>query len=164
MDLFLIRHAWAGQHGDPAYPDDSLRPLTDDGRNRFARMAALLVKRGVRPHLIATSPLVRCRQTAEILAEAIGKKAKVVTCAELRPGGDPKHLMAWTEKHASDLEQVAWVGHAPDIGFLAASLIGQENGWLNMSKGAVAAVRFAAAAEFGGGELRWLVTAKILGC
>ena len=164
MDLFLIRHAWAGQHGDPAYPDDSLRPLTDDGRKRFARMAALLAERGVRPHLIATSPLVRCLQTAEILADAIGKKAKVIKCAELRPGGDPKLMMAWTEERAAEIEQVAWVGHAPDIGFLAASLIGQENGWLNMPKGAVAAVRFANAPEFGGGELRWLVTAKILGC
>ena len=64
MILYVIRHAWAGHYGDPAWPDDSQRPLTDEGRQRFARVVAELVKRGFAPQRIATSPLVRCRQTA----------------------------------------------------------------------------------------------------
>ncbi len=163
MNLFIIRHAWAGQHGDPAYPDDSLRPLTDEGRKRFTRMVEALVPRGLTPQLVVTSPMLRCVQTAEILAEAIGKKTKVVQRKELLPGGDPKRLLAWTEEQGSGLEQVAWVGHAPDVGHLVASLIGLENGWLDLKKGAVAATRFPQSPEFGHGELQWLVTAKILG-
>jgi phosphohistidine phosphatase len=163
MELFIIRHAWAAERSDAAYPDDDLRPLTDKGRERFARMIAALVPRGLSPQLIITSPILRCVQTAEILAAGVGGKAKVFQRNELRPGGDPKHLLAWTEEHAAGLEQVAWVGHAPDVGCLIAALIGLDNGWLDFKKGAIAAVGFPESPELGGGELRWLVTAKILG-
>ena len=163
MDLFIIRHAWAAQRDDTAYPDDSLRPLTEEGRQRFARMVAALVPRGLTPQLIITSPMLRCVQTAEVLAQALGEKTKVVQRKELLPGGDPKHLLAWTEGHAAGLDQVAWVGHAPDVGYLTAALIGLDNGWLDLKKGAIAATGFPGSPELGRGELLWLVTAKILG-
>jgi phosphohistidine phosphatase len=163
MNLFIIRHAWAAERGDAAFPDDSLRPLTAEGRDRFARMVEALVPRGLTPQLIVTSPTLRCLQTAEVLAQALGEKTKVVQRKELLPGGDPKHLLARTEELASGLERVAWVGHAPDVGFLAAALIGLENGWLDLKKGAIAAIRFPDSPELGRGELQWLVTAKILG-
>jgi phosphohistidine phosphatase len=163
MDLFIIRHAWASQRDAAAYPDDSLRPLTAEGRKRFARMVEALVPRGLRPQLIVTSPMLRCAQTAAVLAEALGEKTRVVQRQELLPGGDPKHLLAGTEKHAAGLDQVAWVGHAPDVGCLVALLIGLEDGWLDLKKGAIAALAFPGPPEFGRGELRWLVTAKILG-
>src|SRR5271168_3332024 len=101
MDLYIIRHAWAEDRDESKYPDDALRPLTAEGQDRFARMVELLVPRGLKPQLIATSPMVRCQQTAEILAAALGKKAKPVPCDELLPGGDPKRLLAWTEKRAA---------------------------------------------------------------
>ncbi len=163
MDLFIIRHAWAAQRSDTAYPDDSLRPLTDKGCERFARMVEALVPRGLKPHLIVTSPMLRCVQTAAILAKAIGEKTKVIERKELLPGGDPKHLLAGTEKHASGLDQVAWVGHAPDVGYLAAALLGLDNGWLDLKKGAIAALAFPGSPELARGELQWLVTAKVLG-
>ncbi len=164
MDLFIVRHAWAAERDQRAFPNDALRPLTDAGRERFARMAERLVERGLNPRLIATSPLVRCMQTAEVLARAIGTRAQIVQCDELCPGGDPKHLLAWTEEHAPGMEQIAWVGHAPDLGYLAAILIGRGDGWIRLAKGSVTAIRFPHLPEFGRGELRWLVTAKILGC
>ena len=135
MELFVIRHAWAGQYGDPAYPDDSLRPLTAEGRDRFTRMVDHLVPRGLKPQLILTSPMLRCVQTAQVLATALGENTQVLVRKELLPGGDPKHLIATTEKHAAGMNQVAWVGHAPDVGSFAAELIGLENGWLDMKKG-----------------------------
>ena len=163
MDIYIIRHAWAEERDDTKYPDDALRPLTAEGRYRFARMAELLVHRGLKPRLIATSPMVRCLQTAEILAAALGKKAKPVQCDDLLPGGDPKRLLAWTEKRAAGPEEIAWVGHAPDVGHLAALLIGQEDGWMNFKKGAIAAIRTADPPELGRGELQWFVTAKVPG-
>lgn len=105
MDLYIIRHAWAGQRGDPAYADDSLRPLTDEGRKRFARMIEALAPCGLTPQLIVTSPMLRCVQTAEVLAHALGEKTKVVPRQELLPGGDAQHLLAWTEKRTP-----AWMG------------------------------------------------------
>jgi phosphohistidine phosphatase SixA len=107
--------------------------------------------------------MLRCLQTAEILAAALGKKTQLVQEKELLPGGDPKHLLAATEEHASGLDRVAWVGHAPDVGYLAAVLIGLDGGWVDLKKGAIAALEFPGLPEFGRGELRWLVTAKVLG-
>ena len=70
MDLYIVRHAWAADRDDPQWPDDDLRPLTEEGKERFAQMAAKLVGRGMTPEVIATSPLVRCVETAQLLAAA----------------------------------------------------------------------------------------------
>jgi phosphohistidine phosphatase len=164
MDLFIIRHAWAGEFGDPVWPDDSQRPLTDEGRERFARMVAKLAARGVRPEVIATSPMVRCVETAKIVAEGVPGRPAVLPRDELLPGGDAEALRAWTAKQARHHGQVAWVGHAPDVGQLTAEMIGWSGGWIRFAKGTVAAIRFAGSPHSGPGELRWVVTAKVLGC
>jgi phosphohistidine phosphatase len=164
MDLYIIRHAWAGHYGDPQWPDDARRPLTDEGKARFAQMIRKLAGRGFAPELIATSPLTRCRQTAEIVAEFVPGGAEPVELEELMPGSDLEGLLRWTAKRAAQYAQIAWVGHAPDVGRLTAALIGQPDGWIRFGKGSVAAVRFYEPPEAGQGELRWLVTAKLLGC
>ncbi len=164
MDLYIIRHAWAGQYGDPNWPDDTQRPLTKKGRKRFAAMAAVLSRCGMAPSLIAASPMVRCRETAEILAGALIERPGVIERDELLPHGDLESLLKWTAQQASDHSEIAWVGHAPDVGQLTAALIGQANAAIRFAKGAVAALRFAGAVEIGGAELRWLATARLLEC
>jgi phosphohistidine phosphatase len=164
MDLYIIRHAWAGHYGDPEWPDDALRPLTDEGKVRFAQMVRKLTKRGFAPRLIATSPMARCLQTARIVAEEVSGDPEVVELDELLSGSDLEGLLRWTAKQAGEYGRIAWVGHAPDVGRLTASLIGQPEGCIRFAKGAVAAVRFEDLPQVGQGELRWLVTAKLLGC
>ncbi|MHC4398123.1 MAG: SixA phosphatase family protein [Planctomycetota bacterium] len=164
MILYVIRHAWAGHYGDPEWPDDFQRPLTPDGRDRFAKMVRALAGRGFAPEQIATSPLARCRQTAEVVAEGVEGRPQVIERDELEPGSDLEGMLTWTNREAGDCEQVAWVGHAPDVGRLTAALIGDSRGWVRFAKGAVAAVQFHEEPAAGAGEMRWLVTAKILGC
>ncbi|MGD0653606.1 MAG: histidine phosphatase family protein [Thermoguttaceae bacterium] len=163
MDLYIIRHAWAGQYGDPEWPDDTQRPLTEKGRKRFAALVGILSRRGMTPSLIATSPIVRCRETAQILAQNLIDRPEVIQRQELLPHGDLESLLAWSAQQAEKHRQIAWVGHAPDVGQLTAALIGQPNASIRFAKGAVAALRFSGPVEIGGGELRWLVTAKIIG-
>jgi phosphohistidine phosphatase len=162
MKLYIVRHGLAGEHGDPRYPDDRLRPLTDEGRKRFANTVKALEATGIKISLIATSPLVRCRQTAEILAERIGGKPRLVEMEALVPGSDLNSLIEWTNNQAVD--EVAWVGHAPDVSDLAGHLIARSYAQIRFAKGAVAAIEFDDLITRGGGELLWLVTAKILGC
>ncbi len=52
MFLYIARHAWAAERGDPRWPDDSLRELTPDGIERYTRMVKALAARGfsARPH------------------------------------------------------------------------------------------------------------------
>jgi phosphohistidine phosphatase len=164
MDLYIIRHAWAGTSGDPQWPDDAQRPLTAEGKIRFAKVVDLLVERGVAPQIIATSPMVRCRQTAEILSRGVLSAPEVIPRDELLPDGDLQSLLAWTGKQTGKCEQIAWVGHAPDVGQMTALLIGQDDGFIHFNKGSVAAVRFEDLPDTGRGELRWLVVPKLLGC
>ena len=162
MFIYLVRHAWAGQSGDPRYADDALRPLTDKGTKRFRRVVKKLVRRGFAPQVVATSPLVRARQTAEIIGERCPTHPAVTVVDDLAPGGRLEPLIAWTLSQSA--VDVAWVGHAPDIDSLAADLIGAGNGQIGFEKGAVAAIRFADQIAAGAGELVWLATAELLRC
>lgn len=161
MNLYIVRHAWAADRDDPRWPNDDLRPLTQQGAERFAEVVAKLVDRGLAPGIIATSPLVRCVETAQVLAAAVGK-IKVVDLDELRPGSDLDGLLHWTDRQAKRHDEIAWVGHAPDVDRLAAALIGDGESLIHFAKGAVAAIRFDGPVTRGGGELQWLATAKIL--
>jgi phosphohistidine phosphatase len=159
MFIYLARHAWAGHYGDPAWPDDSLRPLTDDGMERYRRMMELMVTRGLEPSVIATSPLVRCRQTADIMAALTG--ASVVETEDLAPGLDLEGMIDWSnEQQGAD---VAWCGHNPDLELVLPQLLGDGTAHTRFAKGAIAAVAFDEEVAAGEGELHWLVTAKLVG-
>ena len=162
MKLFIIRHAWAGERGDPRWPDDRLRPLTEEGIERFEGVAKKLVDRGLKPRLIATSPLVRCVQTARIVAQHAPGHPRLVEREELAPGSDLAALLQWTA--SEEQQSVAWVGHAPDVGYLAAALIGGGSASIRFAKGAACAIEFDGDLAPGRGELQWLATAKLLGC
>jgi phosphohistidine phosphatase len=164
MILYIIRHAWAEETDETRWPDDAQRPLSDEGRKRFARVVNVLADRGFAPMVVATSPLVRCRQTAEIIVRQLAGKPRLVPRDELSPGSDLDKLIAWTAAYAAEEKELAWVGHAPDVGHLTAALIGDPFSNVAFAKGAVAAIEFGSHPTRRQGELRWMVTAKILGC
>ncbi|MEQ8847081.1 histidine phosphatase family protein [Botrimarina sp.] len=160
MILYLARHAWAGRYGDPAWPDDSKRPLTPHGVKRYRRMLERLIDGGFAPERIATSPYVRCVQSAELIAEATA--APLESIRDLTPGGTAPALLRWSRK--SGAERVCLVGHNPDMERVTALLIGDRGASLRFPKAAVAAIRFdAPAPEPGEGTLLWHATAKLLG-
>lgn len=162
MFIYIVRHAWAYEHGDPRWPDDSQRPLEDEGAERFARVMKRLVDRGFEPAIIATSPYLRCRQTAEIVAAHSPGEPQIFELDALRPGSDFAALVEWTQQQA-DGASVAWVGHAPDVTHLAALLVGDGGAALRFAKGSVAAIRVLDDVGPACGELHWLATAKLLG-
>lgn len=162
MIVYIVRHAWAEQRSAERFPDDDLRPLTSDGKKRFDRVAKTLAKRGMMPAIIATSPLVRCRQTADILAGRLPGQPPIVELDALAPSSKLEPLLRWNVEQARHAE-VAWVGHAPDVEELTATLIGDMQARMRFNKGAVAAIS-CDPGESGFGRLLWLATAKILGC
>lgn len=161
VNAYLVRHAWAGHFGDPQYPDDALRPLTDEGRKRFRRQMKRLVANGLSVDRIGASPLLRCVETAEIVAAAMSEGPPIDRLDGLAPGGDWQDIYAWMRAAGPD-GGVALVGHHPDIGRLAAELL--AGGRLEFTKGAIAAVQFEQPVVPGRGTLRWFVNARILGC
>jgi phosphohistidine phosphatase SixA len=141
-----------------------LRPLSEEGKTRLSAFVEKLVRRGMTPQVIGASPLVRCVQTAKLLAVGISDKLKVIELDELRPDSNLEGLLRWTIRQSHECDQIAWVGHAPDVGWLTAELIGETEGQIHFAKGAVAAIRFDGPPARQVGELQWLVTAKMLGC
>jgi phosphohistidine phosphatase len=159
MILYIVRHGLAGQHGDPRYPDDDLRPLTKKGEKQFRKLAKRLARRGFAPGVVATSPLVRCRQTADLVVERVCPQPRLVETDALRPGSRLDELVRWSNEQA--VEELAWVGHSPDVEELAAELLGGRDGAVAFAKGAVAAIRFDGPIAPALGELRWLVTPAV---
>lgn len=161
MFVYIARHAWAGERGDPQWADDSLRELTREGIARYASLVGLVAERGFAPARIATSPYARCRQTAEIIARQIDGNVKIDELESLEPGSDLEPLIDWSnEQRGAD---VCWVGHSPDVERLTAALTSDGSAGVRFAKGAIAAVYFDGGVSAGAGELHWLVTAKILG-
>ena len=108
FSLYLIRHGVAEERGEE-YPDDSKRPLTAQGISRLRKEAQALDELGVTIDQIITSPLLRTRQTADVIAESLKGKPAVVTSDALSPAGTPGAVMQDLAKHAKK-GSVALVG------------------------------------------------------
>ncbi|HZR26777.1 MAG TPA: phosphohistidine phosphatase SixA [Vicinamibacterales bacterium] len=158
-ELYLIRHAIAAERGE-AWPDDAKRPLTEDGIDRMRKAARGLSRLDVTIDLVLTSPLVRAKQTAEIVAAAIDTRPPVTVIESLAPGASYNALMADLEKHARK-SRIALVGHEPGIGELAARFIGSRHA-IEFKKGAVCRIDLEEIPPAGPGDLRWFLTPRFL--
>jgi len=158
VELYLIRHGLAEARG-PDWPDDAKRPLTPRGVARLQKAARGLVALGVELDAILTSPLVRARQTADLVAAAFHAPPPVVTAEGLAPGAPRARLDADLERQARR-SRLALVGHEPDIGELAGRLAGLRP--LAFKKGAVCRIDLDALPPAEPGTLRWFVTSRIL--
>jgi len=159
LELYLIRHGIAAERGKE-WPDDSKRPLTPDGISRLRKTARGLNAIGVGFDQIVTSPLVRTRQTADIFAEELKSKPPVVTADALAPAGTPASVIQEIARHVRK-PRVALVGHEPNLGELAAQLIGSRTS-LEFKKGGICRIDFDVLPPKGAGALRWFLTPKIL--
>ena len=157
MNLLIVRHGIAVDRGDPAYPWDDDRPLTPEGIHKFRIAARGLREVAPKPDRIVASPLIRARQTAEILRDAVAPDLELVIEPHLEPGGDfgatAKALLLFPE------ETIAIVGHEPHVsGFTAYLLAGSDHrASLLFKKGAAALVTFPGRLQAGAGTLQWLM-------
>ncbi len=155
IELYVLRHAHAGDSSTWEQVDE-LRPLTEKGRRQAERVGRLLAAAGFVPDVILTSPLVRARQTAEILADLVGTTARV----EPRLG-EPVDLetLELILDDAGGPRRPVIVGHDPDFSELVSELVGAP---ILMRKGSLARIDAERPLAQGGGELRWLVPPDLL--
>jgi phosphohistidine phosphatase len=158
-ELYIVRHAIAAARGED-WPDDDKRPLTERGVSRFKEEVAGLKKLSVGVDEIFTSPLVRARQTAELLAAGIPGKPSVKVLDALAPGHTPTSVMAQLAR-AARRRRIALVGHEPGLGELAAHLIGAGRA-LTFKKGGVCRIDVESLSSRRPGSLSWFVTPKLL--
>lgn len=159
IELYLIRHGLAAAAGDE-YPDDGKRPLTPQGVSRLRREARGLKALGVTFDQILTSPLVRARQTAEVLAQAQDGKPPVAQVDALAVDGTPAQAVHALAEYGRR-KAIALVGHEPNMGELAAKLLGTRTP-VSFKKGAVCCIEFDALPPSRPGRLAWFATPKML--
>jgi phosphohistidine phosphatase len=159
LELYLVRHGIAADRGDE-YPDDSKRPLTNEGIASLRKEVKALEALGVSFDHIITSPLVRTKQTADVFAQHLPSKPSVSTSDSLAPAGSPAGVVQDVVKHARK-GRIALVGHEPNLGELAARLIGAKTP-IEFKKGGICRIDFEVLPPKGAGQLRWLVTPKML--
>ena len=155
--MYFLRHGIAAERSEWR-GDDATRPLTDDGVERTGVVAAALARLDLDVGMIITSPLVRARQTAEIVARALGLGSKIVEDHRLAPGFDAEKLRAILLDHRN-AGDVMVVGHEPDFSETVGALVGGGN--VVMRKAGLALVELSNA-RADRGRLLWLVPPKIL--
>lgn len=136
IELYLIRHGLAGEHG--SYANDDERPLTDEGKKKTRQVAKRLKNLGLCFDFLLTSPLVRAQQTAAILKE-VGLADSLQETADLAPGGQLESWVEWLSSlEKPDETCVALVGHEPGLSQWAEQLIwGTARGGLTLKKAGV---------------------------
>jgi phosphohistidine phosphatase len=159
LELYVIRHGLAAERGED-YPDDSKRPLTSAGIARLRKEAKALDALDVGFDHIITSPLVRTKQTADVFAETLKSKPSVSASDALAPAGTPAAVIQELGKHMRK-GRIALVGHEPNIGELAARLIGARVP-LAFKKGAICRIDFEVFPPKGTGQLAWFITPRML--
>ena len=161
MDLLIVRHAIAFERDPHRWSDDGTRPLTPEGKRRAKKAADGLKRFTNPPDRLLTSPLVRARQTAQILTDAAGwPRAEEVR--ELLPEEAPQALLTLLGKDRSKL--VAVVGHQPGLGHLLSTCLLADSRSLPiyLKKNAVACVSFRGSVRAGRATLKWLATPRML--
>ena len=163
MQLLIVRHGIAEDKADFAKTgkSDDLRPLTAEGKDSMERIAAGLRTIVPRISVLATSPLVRARETAEILARAYEIEIEAMTDA-LLPNAAFEQFIDWIGNRGKR-EVVAVVGHEPHLTGLATWLMcGTSECHIELKKGGACLLTFRVAPTPGSGTLDWLMYPKHL--
>lgn len=153
MHLYFVRHGLATW---PSWPgQDAERPLTAEGVRLLTAAAAGLARRlhrdGPPPEKILHSPLLRARQTAEILGAALALDGAVVEQRLLGPGFDFKAFKVLLKDNAA-AASLMFIGHNPDLGDVAARLTERP---MHFREGTVARLRLR---QPDSARLDWLAT------
>jgi phosphohistidine phosphatase len=113
MRIYLVRHGEAA----PGEPDHE-RPLTTAGLEQARRVGERLATESPRPVAVLTSPLLRARQTAELIAAPLGLEPE--PDERLAPGATVDDVRAAVAGRGAAVV----VGHQPDCGHIASELTG----------------------------------------
>lgn len=167
MYLYLIRHGLAEEREDFAKrnTDDSLRPLTGKGKKKLQKMILNLEKEFEKLDLIVTSPYLRAKQSALVIAE-IADETRILECAELVPQAPVQSLLKWLKSHCGHFKKVAVVGHEPHLSMFASYLLTghAKESFIEMKKSSVALVEIGNFEDITAskGKLLWLASPKIM--
>ena len=162
MELFILRHGEAGQRSSQA--SDRMRPLTTAGETEILEIAKALKTIGLKFDLVVTSPLKRAYDTAKIVSDIFNIGNRLQVWNELSPEGQ----RAQVYRKISQLREeyaVLVVGHQPLLGEIVNDMVHKgKSGPCNfiLKKGGIVRLRLLNKGNMPKGELRWLLSPRIL--
>ena len=134
--------------------------MTTAGREEVEEIADSIERLGVEFDEIASSPLPRAKETAQIIAKR-QTTSKLQMWDELRPEGDRQAILSQLAKMGHE-SAVLLVGHEPYLTDMVADLMGAKRGSILLKKAGLIRVRVTSFAPSAKGELRWLLSPRVL--
>jgi phosphohistidine phosphatase len=161
MNLYLLRHGLAVEAGTSDYSKDSERPLTAKGERKLWKIAEAMEDMELSFDWVLSSPYVRARQTAQIVAEALSLRKKLEITETLTPAGSTKKLIESINQKQPLPKDILLVGHEPYLSELISLLVSGNNELaISMKKGGLCNLAIEAL-EYGRcARLEFLLTPK----
>jgi phosphohistidine phosphatase len=158
MDLFVLRHGKAGQSSDGS--NDRKRALTADGKDEMRKVGKWMRSKKFGFTVIATSPLTRAYETADIVARSLDQKDRLAVWKELAPGGDLDTICYHAAQYGEDAA-VLLTGHEPLLSMLISRIIaGNDTVSIILAKGGLGKIRNYSFDKRPSGDLQWLLTPR----
>jgi len=165
MELYFLRHGLAAQRGDPKYKDDSLRPLTAQGRKKIHRASLGMQALGLKFDAIFSSPYLRAKQTAEIVAQTYKVKNKrIYFTNNLLPPASIEELLQKVHACFPKSKNVLLVGHEPHLTEMISCLLKCSKPLvIDFKKGGICCLSIKQPLGNASATLNWLLTPTQLG-
>ncbi len=156
MLLYLLRHAEAGE----SVTGDHARVLTSKGHDQAGRVGKFCRREGLVPEVMFSSPVIRARQTADLVAGSF-PGVEVINVPWASCGMDPREALV--ELASAPFESLMLVGHQPDLGALAALVLGMANAdSLHVRKSLLLGLDLGAGCAAGRGVLQFFLPVKLM--
>jgi phosphohistidine phosphatase len=161
MNLYILRHGIAVEPGTRGYEKDADRPLTPEGERKLRQIAEAMEALELSFDLILSSPYLRARQTAEIVAETLKARKRLELSDCLTPGGSSKKLIDLLTRLQPSPDAVLLVGHEPYLSGLISLLVaGDTTSAVVMKKGGLCKLSTESLKHGRCAALEWLLTPK----
>jgi phosphohistidine phosphatase len=160
MNLYILRHGIAVEHGAAGYKNDDERPLTGKGERRMWAIADAIKEMEISFDSIFSSPLVRARQTAEIVAESLKCKKRLELTDTLSPQHSAKPLIEHLQDQRA-VDDILLVGHEPFLSqFISLLISGNPETSVLLKKGGFCKLSTEHLKHGKCATLEWLLTPK----
>jgi phosphohistidine phosphatase len=163
MNLFILRHGIAVEHGPASHENDEERPLTSKGERKVRTIADAMKALEISFDLILSSPLVRARETAAIVADALKAKKRLELTDTLEPQESAQPVIEYLADHGA-VDDVLLVGHEPFLSRLISLLIsGDSEASVLLKKGGFCKLSIEELKHGQCATLEWLLMPKQMG-
>jgi phosphohistidine phosphatase len=162
--VVAVRHGPAEVRDPARWPDDGLRPLSRKGTQQTRKVAAGLARLLEPVVVVASSPALRARRTADLLGQALDPPRRPAIWPELDVGTLAAPILTRLRRETGPNRTVVIVGHEPTLAeFVGLALTGEGVAVVRLTKGGAACLEFPSAVRPGAARLLWLLTRKQLG-